>query len=502
MIPLRKPPLKKNVIVIGAGLGGLSAAISLAQEGYAVAIHEKNDKIGGKLNVLKEHGYSFDLGPSILTLPHIFERLFERSGRKMSDYFSIRPVRPHWRNFFEDGTVVDLHPNPAVMAAEARKAGEDPEAVRRFLRYSADLYDLVDSGYFQQGLDTSKEFGEFYGLLKFPKFDLFRTMHGGVKRYLKTRYMQDIFDYFIKYVGSSADQSPAFMNCLPTIQFRYDLWYVDGGMYNIALGLQRLLDELGVTVHLRSAVSDIRKEGSRVTGVVANGTFHPADILVSNMEVIPAYEKLLREDAQFMKGLERFEPSCSGLVLDLGLDTQYPQLAHHNFFFSGDQREHFRTVFRKHELPPDPTLYVAVATKSDPTVAPAGCDSLKILPHIPYIDDDHPLTRDDYLAFKERVVDKLERMGLTDLRRHVVFEHVWTPLDIREQYNSNKGSIYGVACDRFKNLGFKAPKQSTKYSNLFFVGGSVNPGGGMPMVVLCGQNVCRKIVAWDQAQPS
>ena len=190
------------------------------------------------------------------------------------------------------------------------------------------------------------------------------------------------------------------------------------------------------------------------------------------------------------------------IVLDLGLDSQYPQLAHHNFFFSGDQREHFRTVFRKHELPPDPTLYVAVATKSDPTVAPAGCDSLKILPHIPYIDDDHPLTRDDYMAFKERVVDKLERMGLTDLRKHVVFEHVWTPLDIREQYNSTKGSIYGVACDRFKNLGFKAPKQSTKYSNLFFVGGSVNPGGGMPMVVLCGQNVCRKIVAWDQAQPS
>ena len=110
MIQPPVPPPKKNVIVIGAGLGGLSAAISLAQEGYAVAIHEKNDKIGGKLNVLKAHGYSFDLGPSILTLPHIFERLFERSGRRMSDYFSIRPVRPHWRNFFEDGTVVDLHP--------------------------------------------------------------------------------------------------------------------------------------------------------------------------------------------------------------------------------------------------------------------------------------------------------------------------------------------------------------------------------------------------------
>ena len=236
----------RRIIVIGAGLGGLSAAISLAQEGYAVTILEKNAKIGGKLNVLKERGFSFDLGPSILTLPHIFGRLFERSGKKMVDYIPIRPLRPHWRNFFEDGKVVDLYPEPDRMAEEARKVGEDPVRVQQFLQYSADLYDLVNAGYFEQGLDTPREFGRFYGLWKFPKFDPLRTMHGGVKRFLKTRHMQDVFDYFIKYVGSSAYHSPAFMNCLPTIQFRYDLWYVDGGIYNIALGLQRLIDELGI----------------------------------------------------------------------------------------------------------------------------------------------------------------------------------------------------------------------------------------------------------------
>ena len=490
---------KKNVVVIGSGLGGLSAAISLAQEGYVVTIHEKNTKIGGKLNVLKERGYSFDLGPSILTLPHIFGRLFERSGKKMSDYIPIRPLRPHWRNFFEDGKVVDLYPEPDRMAEEARKVGEDPANVQRFLKYSADLYDLVNAGYFEQGLDTARDFRRFYGLGNFLKFDLFRTMHGGVKRFLKTRHMQDIFDYFIKYVGSSAYHSPAFMNCMSTIQFRYDLWYVDGGLYNIALGLQRLMNELGIVVRLNSEVAEVRKEGGRVTGLVTkDGAFYPADIIVSNMEVIPAYERLLREDGAFMRTLDKFEPACSGLVLELGLDCQYPQLAHHNFFFSQHQKEHFHTVFRKRELPPDPTIYLVAASKTDPTVAPPGCDCLKILPHIPHIDDAHPLAREDYLAFKERVVDKLEQMGLKDLRKHVVFEHCWTPLDIRQQYYSNKGAIYGVVTDRFKNLAFKAPKQSTKYPNLFFVGGSVNPGGGMPMVVLCGQNVAKKVVAWDR----
>jgi diapolycopene oxygenase len=488
----------KNVIVIGSGLGGISAAISLAQEGYSVTIHEKNPQIGGKLNVLKAAGYTFDLGPSILTLPHIFERLFERSGRKMSDYIPIRALRPHWRNFFEDGKVVDLDPDPEVMAAEARKVGEDPADVERFLKYSADLYDLVNEGYFEQGLDCAADFRKFYGLGKFLKFDLFRTMHGGVARYLKTRHMQDIFDYFIKYVGSSAYHSPAFMNCMATIQFRYDLWYVDGGLYGIALGLQRLMDELGIKVHLNSHVSEVRKQDGRVTGLVANGEFHQADIIVSNVEVIPAYEKLLAEDLAFMKTLEKYEPSCSGLVLELGLDRQYPQLAHHNFFYSDHQKEHFRTVFRKRQLPPDPTIYLVAASRTDPTVAPAGCDCLKILPHIPHINDAAPLTHEDYMVFKERVINKLERMGLTNLRKHVVFEHCWTPLDIREQYGSNKGSIYGVVSDRFKNLAFKAPKQSVKYPNLFFVGGTVNPGGGMPMVVLCGQNVAKKVVEWER----
>jgi diapolycopene oxygenase len=491
---------KKTVVVIGSGLGGISAAISLAQEGYAVTIHEKNEKIGGKLNVLKKEGYTFDLGPSILTLPHIFERLFERSGRKMSDYVSIRRLRPHWRNFFEDGKVVDLYPEPDLMAAEARKVGEDPENVRRFLDYSAGLYDLVNSGYFEQGLDTSREFARFYGFWKFLKFDLFRSMHGGVAGFFKTRHMQDVFDYFIKYVGSSAYHAPAFMNCLPTIQFRYDLWYVDGGLYNLALGLQRLMDELGIKVCLNSEVAEVRKQDSQVTGIVTrDGKFHPADLVVSNMEVIPAYEQLLREDEEFLKSLDRFEPSCSGLVLELGLDCQYPQLAHHNFFFSNHQREHFTTVFRKRQLPPDPTIYLVAASRTDPSVAPPGCDCLKILPHIPHIDDEHPLTREDYLAFKEKIVDKLERMGLKNLRQHVVFEHCWTPIDIREQYFSNKGSVYGVVSDRFKNLAFKAPKQSSLYPNLFFVGGTVNPGGGMPMVVLCGQNVARKVVAWDRS---
>jgi diapolycopene oxygenase len=176
------------------------------------------------------------------------------------------------------------------------------------------------------------------------------------------------------------------------------------------------------------------------------------------------------------------------------LDRTYPQLAHHNFFYAADQKRHFHRVFREKRLPDDPTIYVVAPTRTDPSQAPAGCDSIKILPHIPYINDRHPYTRDDCIQLKDLCLQKLERMGLTDLRKHVVVEDFWTPFDIEQRYLSNCGSIYGVVSDMRKNFAFKAPKQSPDYKNLFFVGGSVNPGGGMPMVTLCGQHVAQLVI--------
>lgn len=491
----------KRAAVIGAGLGGISAAISLRQEGYDVDLYEKNSQIGGKLNQLQAQGYTFDLGPSILTLPHIFERLFERSGRQMKDYIPVQALRPHWRNFFEDGTVVNLFPELDQMAAEAERTAEGAGAeVLDFLKYADRQYDLVEKGYFEEGLDTVRDFQRFYSPRAFFTFDFWHSMHGGVAKRIREPHLRDIFDFFIKYVGSSAYDAPGFMNCLPVIQFRHDLWYVPGGMYNIARGLEKLMDEIGVRVHLNREVRLIEKSLGRVCGLeFTDGTTAKAGIIVSNMEVVPAARCLLREDGKTVRRLERmYEPACSGLVIDLGLDCNYEQLAHHNFFFSGSQKDHFKSVFRKKQIPHDPTIYLVAASRTDPTVAPDGCDCLKILPHIPYLNERHPYTRADYMALKERVLDKLERMGLTDLREHTVFEHVWTPFDIQKNYYSNRGSIYGVVSNRWKNFAFKAPKQSPRYQNLFFTGGSVNPGGGMPMVVLCGQNVAKKVAEWDR----
>ncbi|NNE92236.1 MAG: phytoene desaturase, partial [Verrucomicrobiales bacterium] len=480
------------------------AAISLRAEGFDVQIVEKNDKIGGKLNFLEKEGFGFDLGPSIFTLPQFFRSLWERARKNMDDYVQLEPVTPHWRNFFEDGLVLDLYEEPDLMRKELEKLEGDPEQhwreLQDFLDYARGQYDVVNDGYFQQGLDSIWEFLKFYGLIRLAtQMDYKSTMAESIAERMQSEPLRRIFEYFIKYVGSSAHAAPGYMNLMPVIQFDYGLWYVKGGMYNLAIGLGKLLDDLGVPVHLNAEVAEIEKrDGKSVSGVrLKDGERIVADYVVCNMEVIPAYKKLLSEPPNFLKKLRKFEPACSGLVIHLGTDREYPQLAHHNFFYSKNQSKHFKTVFEEGKLPDDPTIYLVAPTRTDPSKAPEGCDNIKVLPHIPPIDPENPLPHEEYVAMKDRVLEKLERMGLTDLRKHVVVEDMLTPVDIEKMYFSNRGSVYGVVTDWKKNYGFKAPKQSSRYKNLFFTGGSVNPGGGMPMAILCGQKAADRVVKQD-----
>nr|WP_305906890.1 phytoene desaturase family protein [Methylomarinum sp. Ch1-1]MDP4519601.1 phytoene desaturase family protein [Methylomarinum sp. Ch1-1] len=448
--------------------------------------------------MLKKDGFTFDLGPSILTMPHIFRRLFERVGKRLEDYVEIETVEPHWRNFFADGAVFDLSSDPETMRSELGKLDQKSVAeFERFMAYSKKLGQVTEQGYFAKGLDSFSELLGHYGVLhSLFDFDVFRSMDQGVRRYISNPKLVDVLNYFIKYVGSSPYDAPALMNLLPYIQFEYGLWYVKGGMYGLASAMQQLAEELGVEIHLDCEVERIEADHDRVSAVrLGNGETLAADIVVSNMEVIPAARKLLQRSERELKALRRFAPSCSGLVMHLGVDKLYPQLAHHNFFYSEQPKRHFESAFHQNRLSDDPTLYLVAPVKSDPGQAPEGCEIIKVLPHIPHLDPEQPMRREDCMDFRERVLTKLENMGLEDLRRHIVCEETWTPLDIEANYYSNQGSIYGVVSDRFKNLGFKAPQRDRQLRNLYYVGGSVNPGGGMPMVTLSGQLVRDKILA-------
>jgi len=492
---------KKTVIVIGGGLGGLSAAISLAQSGYAVSLYERNSHLGGKLNRLEQDGFGFDLGPSILTMPHIFDRLFAASGKSLADYVPIVRLKHQWRSFFPNGHVLDLYEDVHDMLNNNEHlTSQDMDEYKQLLAYAKQLYDMTEEGYFQQGLDRTREVMGYHGLFQSIKgFDLGSTMYAGIAKRISNPQFRDMLSYFIKYVGSSSYDAPAVLNMLIYMQHAQGLWYVPGGMHLLARGLVQLAEEVGVQLYTNQGIVQLQKEKGNITGaMLASGEKLVADYYIANMEVIPVYEQLLREKPSFTRKLRRkFEPASSGLVIHVGVSKQYPQLSHHNFFFAENMKQQMDTIFHKHALPDDPVIYLVNVNKTDPSQTRPGYENLKILPHIPYIQK-NAYSQEDYEAFADKVLMKLERMGLEQLREHIVTRDIWTPEDIQRAYASDRGAIYGTVSDRRRNRGFKHPKQSERYSNLYFVGGTVNPGAGMPMVTLSGQQVRDKIVERDQ----
>lgn len=494
----------KSVIVIGGGLGGLSAAISLAQKGYAVSLYEKNDHVGGKVNRLEQDGFGFDLGPSILTMPHIFNKLFEESGKRMADYISLKRLDLEWRSFFPDGTVLDLYHDLRLMErANPALSKKDMKEYYALLKYAQRIYKTTEHSYLKEGFESPREAVAQNGILAtLIGFDLTSTMYSAISKRISNPHLRDMLSYYVKYVGSSPYSAPAVLNMMIYMQHAQGCWYVKGGTHKLAEGLERLAREEGVQIHTGMGVVRAHtNENEKIEGIrLEDGSFKTADYYVSNMEVIPFYKKMVDADEKFVtKLVNKYEPSSSGLVLHLGVKKTYPFLNHHNFFFSENLHEQMEKVFEKHELPDDPTIYLVNVNKTDPTQAPPGHENIKILPHIPYIQDE-PFTPEEYRQFEERVLDKLERMGLHGLRENIVTRDAWTPHDIERTYGSDRGAIYGTVSDKNRNGGFKHKKQSELYDNLYFVGGTVNPGGGMPMVTLSGQQVSDKIVKRDQAR--
>ena len=494
---------QKQVIVIGGGLGGLSAAISLRQKGYDVALYEQNNHLGGKLNRLEQDGFGFDLGPSILTMPHIFETLFERSGKKMRDYVQIERLNHQWRGFFPGGNVLDLYENLQDMQEKNPLLTEkDIEEYQNLLNYSRELYEVTEEGYFSKNLETTKQVMKHHGIIQsLRKFDLFSTMFDGIDKRISNPQFRDMLSYIIKYVGSSAYDAPAVLNMMIYMQHAQGLWYVPGGMHHLGDALAKLAEEIGVKFHLGEKIVKLETVDETITGAfLENGEKLTADYYVSNMEVIPTYQKLLGEGKDKLDKLKKkFEPASSGLVLHLGVKNNYPQLAHHNFFFSDQMKEQMNAIFHERKLPEDPVIYLVNANKTDPAQAQPCHENLKVLPHIPHIQE-QPFTAQEYDDFAERVLIKLEKMGLTNLRDSIVTRDMWTPHDIERTYASDRGAIYGTVSNKKMNKGFKHPKQTNKYQNLYFVGGTVNPGGGMPMVTLSGQQVADQLANRDQDQ--
>ncbi|WP_022793273.1 phytoene desaturase family protein [Marinococcus halotolerans] len=497
--------MKKKAIVIGGGLGGMSAAIRLQTDGYEVTLLEKNENLGGKLNRRSGKGFTFDTGPSILTMPWVLEQLFHSANRYLDDYIQVERVEPQWKTFFEDGTSLNVTSDLPGMIEEAAKVTDQPSRkITEFLSYTEEMYELCMKSFYKYSIEDLKDLKSHHTLGDLMKMDPLNTVAKATHKQFDNKYLEQMFNFFIMYVGSNPYAAPAILNQLVYVQLGLGIHYVKGGMYKIAEGMERLMQELRVDIHLNSPVSRLLVENDRVHGVeTEDGETYEADVVVSNLEAIPAYNTIAPPEAKAKKESKKlsktFIPTVSGVVLLLGVNKKFDGLHHHNFFFSEDPELEFKQVFEEKVPADDPTVYIGISARSDETQAPAGKDNLFVLTHVPPMDAKQKKSF-DWDKYRETILNKLERNGLDGLRESIEFEYRFTPEGLEELYGANGGSIYGVASDQKVNGGFKVPAKSRIYDNLYFAGGSTHPGGGVPMVTLSGQLTADLIQKHEQAE--
>ncbi|NGP87941.1 phytoene desaturase family protein [Fodinibius halophilus] len=476
-----------DIKIIGAGLGGLTAACLLAKEGHQVTILEKNEQAGGKINEVRADGFRFDTGPSLLTMPFILEKLFERCDVEINDFLDIEPIDPICRYFYPDGSQFDCYQEKEVNIAQLQEyAPEDVEAFIEFNEYAAKLYEHTKDAFLFNPLYGLSDLSSL-NLTDFFKIDAFQTVSERIDQMFETELLRKFFKRFTTYNGSSPYQAPATLNVIPHVELAMGGFYIDGGIYALVEALTELAEKLGVHIQYKTEISAIETTNGAISGIRdSSGTHHSAEVVVSNADAAETYLNFLDEkDLSLLKQkkMDRLEPSCSGFVLLLGIDKTYNALEHHNIFFSENYRHEFQQIFEEKVMPDDPTIYIANTSHSNPGDAPEGGSNLFVLVNAPYLSDELDWETETE-SYKRKIIRTLQERGLTYLEDHIVYSQTITPKDFYQRYRSNKGSIYGTSSNS-KFAAFMRPRnKSRSVKGLYLVGGSTHPGGGIPLVTL------------------
>lgn len=481
------------IIIIGAGVGGLSAAIHLAAAGKEVIILEQNAEPGGKMSRMQAAGFTWDRGPSVITMRPVFEQLFSSAGRRLEDYLTLEPVEPLTRYFYPDGTILDASRDlPRMLAQIEQIEPRDVEGYLNFLAYAARLQRITGPVFIYDQPPTWRSF------LRVPFWDWFRvdglrTMDAAIRGYVRSSHLRQFLGRFATYVGASPYLAPATLNVIAHVELNEGVWYPRGGVYQIAAALSKLAAELGVKIHFQSRVTNILLENREVRGVkLSNGEAVPARQVISNLDVTATRRHLLGEASAGREG----DVSGSGFILLLGVARQYPELAHHNIFFSTDYAREFRQIFSEGVPPDDPTIYVAITSKTDHEHAPPDCENWFVLVNAPPLGPDFDWVT-QAVAYRDLLLNRLAGRGY-DLRPHLVYKQMLTPLDLQRETGGWCGALYGASSNN-RWAAFRRPHNRAKdVHGLYFAGGSTHPGGGVPMVILSGKVAAEMALAEEQ----
>jgi phytoene desaturase len=486
----------KSVAVIGAGIGGICAAIHLEKRGLHVTVYEKNPHPGGRCDWIEVEGHHFDTGPTLMVMHKVFEDEFAALGTPMTELMDLQPVDPTYTLIFDDGSRLALTSDLPSLKNQLESI--EPGAFDGFLRYHAE-----GKRHYEVAMErlVNRDFRKFTDMFSFSNIPLIYQVKPLVKHYrnmanyfnhprLKTAFsFQDV------YMGLSPFSAPSTFSMMPYTELEHGVWYPKGGMFSIVEALMTLAVQAGVEFYFDTTVEHINVSHDAVSGLDLEHNQHISpDIILANADLPYVYTELMPENNLARKILGK-KYSCSVISFFWGVDKPYPQLGPHTLFLADDYRENFKSIMEDCSLPDNPSLYIHAPTRLDPTMAPAGQETLTAIVPVGHLSDEN---EQDWQALtdlaRDHVYRRLALLGITDLQEHIKHETSFTPLSWHKRYNLTRGSTHGLSHNLTQLAYFRPSNRHPQYRNLYFVGASTRPGTGLPTAMVSGRLVSRRIL--------
>jgi len=489
----------KKVIIIGAGIGGITTAIHLARQGYDVKIFEKNGYPGGRCGNFEKDGHRFDIGATLLMMTDIYEKTYESFGRNLYEELNLFRMDPIYSIKFLGGQDILFSSDLAKLQNQLEAI--EPGSYTQFLKYMHESFKtyklsmkhIIDRNYFK-----ATDFFNLKNLFLLFRLKAFNNHYSHTAKYFKSELLRIVFTFQNIYVGQNPFSASAIFAMLPFLELTDGVWFPEGGMHQVIKNLLSIAEENNVEVLYNKPVLAINLNGNRATGVKINGgDDESADIVVANADLPYVYQNLL-PDSSASKRIQKLEYTCSAFMFHWGMDKVFPQLEQHNVYVSDNYKENIDTVFKNKDLSENPSFYVHAPTRTDKTAAPENEDTISVIVPVGHMQDGK---EKDWHLLKEKarnaVLNRLEKEGFTDFEKHIKFETCYNPKTWESMFNLSKGSVFGSLSHNLLQMGYMRPhNQHRKYKNLFFVGGSTHPGNGIPMVLLSAKLTSQKITKY------
>lgn len=474
-----------KALVIGAGIGGIATALRLRKKGYKVTVVEANSYAGGKLHAISQNDYRFDLGPSLFTMPHLVTELFELFQIDPKTYFTFKRKDTICNYFWEDGHEFSADSNLDSFIMQASSSFDEPaDNIRKYLSLNKKKYDLTASLFLEKSLHKASTYlskQTIKSILNISSLDINNTLNDTNEAHFKNPKLVQLFNRYATYNGSTPYKTPGIMSMIPHLEMHYGTFFPEGGMHRISQSLYQLAVDKGVIFKFNETIERINVQNKKAIGATSLKSEYDADIVVTNMDVYPTYKKLLKDQPEPKRTLAQ-ERSSSALIFYWGIDRTFPKLDLHNILFSDSYTEEFEHIFNKKTLYNDPTIYINITSKENPADAPKGHENWFVMINAPgnYNQDWEVLKKEVRTA----IIAKLNRVLKTDIEQHITTEHILDPAGIESATSSYRGALYGAASNDTFAAFLRHPNFSRRIKNLYFCGGSVHPGGGIPLCLL------------------